>query len=48
MTWRLGKVTDHNPAVVDEMIIAGARLLGALVKHLSPEEASKTLKYVYC
>ncbi|KAI5807467.1 armadillo-type protein [Peziza echinospora] len=28
----------------DEMIIAGARLLGALVSHLSPEEASRTLK----
>lgn len=32
---------------IDEMVIASARLLGALVKYLSPDEASRTLKYVY-
>lgn len=29
----------------DEIVIVGARLLGALVKHLSPEEASRSIKY---
>ena len=29
---------------IDEILIAGARLLGALVKHLSLEEASRPIK----
>lgn len=32
--------------VVDQMAIAGARLLGVLVKHLPPDDAARVIRYV--
>lgn len=38
-------VNPQLTIIIDQMAIAGARLLGVLVRHLSPDEAARVIKY---